>query len=122
MGARDCSKGETMTNDSFDFTGLKTNPPSGLRVLDAGIRFFRAVRETKDKTTYFWIFKHDGFFELHSTNPQMQQIGADLHGLNESTLIFRNEELGRLLYLIGYKSRPTTPQPLKLEGGKDEPT
>lgn len=98
-----------MTPDPFDFRGLATHPPSGLRVIDADEKHFHATRTTASGEKHFFIIKRGDRFELYSQTGHLGAVG--LEALNDSHRIIVADELNRILTLLGYGRTPRPRRP-----------
>src|SRR5256885_15870933 len=96
--------------DSFDFRGLGSNPPPGLRVVDADEAHFHAVRTTTSGEKHFFIVRRGENFELHAQTRHLGPIG--LESLSDASKLIVAAELSRALALLGY-GRTRTPRPRK---------
>lgn len=85
--------------DRFDFTGLSSYPPSGLRIVEAR-DYFHATRTTAAGTTNFFIVKKNGTFRLHSQKSELGQVGVG--SCNDANLVLERDSIGPLLNLLGY--------------------
>jgi hypothetical protein len=88
------------TADRFDFSGLKSYAPTGLRVIAADSGYLQLERVTAARTMIFILLKESGEFRLHARNQAYGQFGRDF--CNDANLVMRSNEIGRILRSLGY--------------------